>query len=653
LELIDRRLTATDQQEGPLSDDEKRTRLHDLVKEAQREAEHHHAAGHDSSVSWTNLRDFYAGPGQNWDKVAPDLPTHLQSTWSVTNHTKTACSTFVSTIVGALPAWYVVELGSGEADGAADRVTTYLRAWRQFVSYEAEEKMVISNALQVGLGVLKPWWNKHYGGGRGEVVVSSVRPENIFPDPTALKLEECSYVAIRNLYGIERALKMWPKLDLAKVLTTAGETDEFLGDEEINETKAAECIVVWEVYYDFGARLMIYSGEQTLHDGPSPVPKSEVLPHRYPLHFYEFETRDDNFWPVGLVQELIDPQNRINTGNTKVNIWHLLAVNPIWDTTSSMLKEAWDTTPGSMNLREEGSEVTAHWPPPLPSDVFAHIQNSKADLDNISGSVEVTRGLRPTGVNTGIALQVLHEAAQQRMTGPAANWAHAKGQLGQRVLELMQKHYSDDRQLAIVEEAGGSLVEIGADDFSREEPTGNFIEEGGETLPEMNTEPRRYVVVTQPGGDIPMSASARAEMAIQLKQIPSSAVQMTVVDDEATLDAVQFPGRDKIKERKEQVLQAEAAGEQQAMQMQQQMQTQAAAQQQMQVIAQQLQELLPPEMFTFLQSLMAGTMSDQGLIAEFMQTVQELGQDVYALVMQYLALAQQAGQMQPQAQPTA
>ena len=159
MELIDRRLMDRDPSAGKLSAKEKRDRLHQLVKEAQTEAQQQQTAGHNSQVSWSDLRDFFEGPGQNWDKVSPNLPTHLQDDWSTTNHVKAACKAFVSTIVGALPAWYVVELGTGEPDDAADRVTTYLRAWKQFIGYDGEEKLAVNNAVQVGRGILKPWWD--------------------------------------------------------------------------------------------------------------------------------------------------------------------------------------------------------------------------------------------------------------------------------------------------------------------------------------------------------------------------------------------------------------------------------------------------------------------------------------------------------------
>jgi hypothetical protein len=658
VELIDKRLTDEAPHAGPLSEKEKRDRLDELVQAAKLEAETQRSGlGPAKDKSWSDLRDFYDGPGQNWSVVAPGLPSYLEQDWSVTNHTKAACQVFVSTIVNALPVWYVVEADSGEQDEAAGRTTTYLRAWRQFVNYDAHEKMAISNALQVGLGVLKPWWNPGRGK-HGEVVVDSVRPENIFPDPTATRIEECSFIAIRSLYGLERALKLFDgehgtaKLDLTKVDLTYGETDEFASDTVmVNETKASQQIVVWEVYYDFGERLMIYSNEQTLFDGESPVPESDVLPHRYPLHFYEFEPRDDCFWPRGLVQELMDPQNRVNKTNFRIAVWQRYFATPIWDTTDQAAKDSWDATPGSMNYHQPESEVKAHYSPPLPADVFGFLESSKGDLDNISGSVEVTRGLRPTGVNTGIALQVLHEAAHQRMTGPASNWTYTKAQIGQRIVELMQKHYSQDRKLAIVQEAEGTFVEITADDLSREEPTGKWIEDpegSGESIPEMETKPREYVVVTQPGGDLPLSASARAEMAVQLAQIP---IADTIVDQQAVLDAVQFPGRDAILERRAEMVQAQEQGQMEAMQAQQQMQGAQVAQQQLQVIAQQLKEMLPPEMLTFLQQIVAGTMTDEQMIEEFMMAVRELGDDVYALVVQFLQLSQQAGPMQPQGAP--
>lgn len=647
MELIDRRLMDENPSSGPLSAEEKRHRMADLVNDAKTQAEQARSGLTPSAdKSWQDLRDFYEGPGQHWSVVARDLPSHLQGDWSVTNHVKTACRSFTATILQSLPVWYVVEVTSGETDDAADRTTAYLRAWAQINNLRAEEELAVLNALQVGRGVLKPYWDKD----RKEVVVRSLRPENIYPDPTALRLEECSFVAIRNLYGIERALKLWPDLELDKVDSTHGEEDDF---EVVQEVKAAECIIVWEVYYDFGDQLMIYTGEQTLYDGPSPVPESPHLPHRYPLVFYDFEPREKSFWPVGLVQELMDPQNRLNKGNSRINSWERYFVAPVWTTNSQGAKDKFDQTPGAINYHEPDTEIKANQPPALPPEALHLVSGAKHDLDGIAGTVEVTQGLRPTGVNTGIALQVLHQAAQERMTSPAAAWTVAKAHLGQRVVDLMQKNYTDDRALPIVEGSNAKLVPLAADDLSAPEPTGTFDETTdpltGEvsSVPKMETKARQYLVVTQPGGEIPMSPTARAEIALQLAQIPSSTIRPTVVDDEAVLDATQFPNRDQIMARKAAIAQAEAEGEQQALAAQQQQAQAMTATQQMMNLGQRLQQEMPQEMFDLLQSILAGTVEDEQLIMDFWRGVQELGPDVASLVQQYLALSKMVSGQTP------
>lgn len=611
-----------------LKGDEKRKKLAELVRDAEMEAEAQRAGlGPAADLTWHDLRDFYEGPGQHWTKVAPQLARHLQPDWSVTNHTKSACKAFAAQVVAALPVWHVVEHRTGEPDDAADRTTTYLRAWAQVHNLRGEELLAVLNALVVGRGVLYPYWDKR----REDVVVRSLPPENLYPDPTATRLEDCSFIAIRHLYGVELAKRLWPKLDLTQVETTYGEEDEFEP-----QVKGAECVLVWEVYYDFGERLMIYSGEQTLFDGESPVPESPYKPHRYPLVFFDFEPRENSFWPLGLVQELMDPQNRVNKGHTRINTWERYFVAPTWTTESQLTKSSFDMTPGTINWVEPESNTRPNYAPPLPREAVELTQMAKQELDGLAGTVEVTQGLRPTGVNTGIALQVLHEAARQRMTAPAAAWTAAKAHLGQLVLELMQKFYTEERVLAIVEAGEAQLVGVTPDDLTATVPTEEWDEEA--QAPVMKTENRRYMVVTQAGGEIPLSMAARAELAVQLAQIPSSLVRPSVIDDEALLDAVQFPGRDRVLERKAQLVEQQQQAQQQAMEMQQAQERAMTATQQMANIGARLQEMMPTEMFDLFQGILAGTVTDEQLVREFWQAVQELGPDVASLVQQYIAL---------------
>lgn len=643
MEIFDRSLIDGDgagrRKPGPRSAEDQRKLIDELVLDAVSEAR-------SQRKDWSSHRDFYLGEDQQWENVAPNLPAWLQDDWSVTNHTKVAVLNVVSIVQSALPVWYVVSAeDQNEQDDAARRTTNYLRAWSQFINYARAERKAIENALVVGTGVLKCFWDKRRRGS-GEVMVASIRPELIFPDPTATELEDCSFVAVRNVYGLERAFREWPKLDLELVARTKGEA-EFEDMQITEETDATDRVEIWEVYYDFGERLMIYSGEQTLFDAESPVPQSEVLPHRYPLHLYEYQPRDDQFWADGLVADLKDPQNRINRGNTRTSVWQRYMATPIWTTDDQGVKDQWDATPGTINYKPPDSETQPHHPPALPPDVAQAIEMAKGELDTISGSVEITRGLRPTGVNTGIALQVLREAAQQRLQGPALIWTFVKQQLGQGVLELMQKNYSDDRALAMVEGNEGQQVSLRAEDLSMEEETGEWVDgEMGPNgspipVPEMEARPRKYLVTTREGGELPLSPAARAELAVQLKQIPSSLIQPTVIDDESTLEACNWPDRDKVTQRKQQMLQAQMEGEQAALQQQQQEQSGMAAAAQMEQLAVELNSLLPPDLMDFLRGVVSGTITDEEMIADFMGAVEEEYPEAYTPLVQYLALAQE------------
>jgi len=622
---------------GPRSRDDQRSLIDELVQGAKNEAQ-------SARKDWKTHRDFFIGEGQAWEFAAPGLPEWLQGDWSVTNHTKAAVQNVVSIVQGALPVWYVVSADDqNEQDDAAQRTTSFLRAWEQFINYSRHERQAIENAFVVGTGVLKRYWDAHRRK-NGDVVVRSIQPELIFPDPTATSLEDCSFLAIRNVYGLEAAWRKWPELDIEKAKTTVSE--DALNDLVITQdTDATDRVEVWEVYYDFGERLMIYSGEQTFFDDVTPVPESEVLPHRYPVHLYEYHAREDQFWADGLVAELVDPQNRVNRGNTRMSTWQRYMAAPIWTTEDQGVKDSFDMTPGTINYTPPESNTQPHRPPSLPPDVAQAIEMAKNELDTLSGSVEVTRGIRPTGVNTGIALQVLHEAASQRNTGPAASWTFVKQQLGQGIVELMQEHYSDDRVLAIVDGTEAQAVGLSADDLSTTVDTGETIP--GEDMapdgspipvPQMKVQRRKYLVTTREGGELPMSPAARAEMALQLKQIPSSRIQPTVIDDQAALEATNFPGRDKVTQRAMAEMEAELSGQQAALQQQQQQQSMAALAMQAEQLAAELQTLLPPEMMTLLREIMSGTVADEQLVAEFIVAVKNEYREAYAPLLQLLAI---------------
>lgn len=611
---------------GPLSQDDRLSIVQGQVDDAKQAAEQ-------ERTDWTTWREFYDGEGQQVEKAAPGAAKDkdLRDDFVVSNFVKTSLQTYIATLMQVFPAWYVVAHDK-EQDEAARTTTDYLQAYATVKHVPGQYQMALEDALVVGTGAVKTYWDP----ARNDVVVRAIDPQTVLPDPTATALERCEYLALRNVYGAGFAKRLWPELDFEKAADV--KTPDY--DEVDQQTGGAQRVEVIEFYYDFGERLMVYSGEQVLFDKPNPMPNN-----RYPVFLFQMPHSVRKFWATGLVADMMDLQNLINRTRSRIAIYQRYMTNPSWVCDSPGAREDINVGPGEISYLPPGHTLAAQRPPPLPADVFRTIELAQQALDIITGVHDVMRGIRPEGVTAGIAMEGLRQTAQIRMTGPSREWNYGLADLGQGVLDLMQQHYSEDRRvLPILDGPEPKRVEIAANELSRGVVTAE-LEESGELddlgqpvmQPKTTTEGFGYYVITQPGGDLPLSQASLAELSLQLRQLDS-------IDDIALLDALHYPGRDKVMQRKMIQAEGEAAGAAQAQAGQQAQVQGEQAEARLAQLEQHLTEMLTPEQMQALRFVAVGE-PDEEFALQFFESLPD---DEQRLAMDY---AQLARQLQAQGQP--
>jgi len=571
-------------------------------------------------TDWGTWRDYYDGCGQ--EKIAEPLQElGLEDEFIITNFIFSSLENYVSVLMQAMPQPYVAELG--EQTQRARDATTWLQTFKREKNFGAEYEMVLRNAVPIGNGAVKVYWDRD----EDDPKIVSVDPESIFPDPAAHNLKEASYVALRNIYSEELAEeifdgKVFEKIDLEEATKVTSDETGMVEIEDEPEKKG-DRVEVWEVYYERGKKLIIYTADQLLFDGDNPTPNG-----RYPIFIFQLHKQTSKFWSVGLVRYLMGLQDYINKTRTRISIHERYTVAPVWATDSQGTQI--DVSPGAINELLPNTTLTGLRPPPLPAEVFQSLDNAKHDFDVIAGTPEVTRGIRPKGTTSGISLEVLQQAAQMRMTGVARNWTYVLRDMWQCVLELMQQYYGEERIMATMLAGEPQAVSIGALSLNQFE-----TETGEEGQEQQVLKPLKMRVVMQAEGELPMSQAAWAEIGLRLKQMPNDEGRAGVIDDQAILDLLKFPGRDELRERRAQQLAAQQAGQQQAMAAQQQAQMQQQAGQQAAQAEQMLASRLPPEYMEILREIAAGR-ADPGLDQELLASLPE---DLRAAAMAYLQAA--------------
>lgn len=87
----------------------------------------------------------------------------------------------------------------------------------------------------------------------------------------------------------------------------------------------------------------------------------------------------------------------------------------------------------------------------LPQDVLQERKQAVEDIEEVFGTQEVLGGQAPSGVEAGVALNILAEQAFKRFGAPVANWRNAWQRHEKRKLLIMKENYDEER---VVEVAG-------------------------------------------------------------------------------------------------------------------------------------------------------------------------------------------------------
>lgn len=509
-----------------------RDRLLDIRRRVT-EAETHFGARNEDFIYW---RNYILGDMQR-DKYADQLKAmdDLAKEFVVTNYTRALVSHLISLLVSSLGEAYVV--ADDEArQPAGNRLTDYLRAVRHRDNYSREMRQWVEDAAVCGTG----WLRAYYDTRRDDVCLRHQDALTVYPEPNAVKPEQCEFIGVRHVYNLGYARHLWEKLDVqdAEESATPMGATEGRGVQQL-----VKQIVIWEVYHDFGDSLTIYSGDQILHTGPAPVQGMG-----YPLFPFTFVPSNDEIRGYSLLRDIEDLQDLLNRVTTRMAIWQRYWANPMVSTDDPTGEI--DNEPGGVWRVKRGMKADPVHPPPFPGELFALQSQICTSLDTITGIQEVNRGVRPEGVTAGVALDLLRQASEQRLTSPLEDINSVLRDAFAMVLRLMQNYYVQGRSVPLVRSGAPEQARIESDDLYSLGEGQN--PETGEMEPQIT--PREYTILMQPPGDLPRSPAAKAELALQLFQVGA-------IDKVALLEAVKFEGREGVLQREAQMMQAMMQGQ--------------------------------------------------------------------------------------------
>jgi hypothetical protein len=288
---------------------------------------------------------------------------------------------------------------------------------------------------------------------QGEIKVDVLSPFDVLLDDSAQVFEDCKFAfcihpmtpdEIFERYGIRlksNAVNKYPDETLPGVF---GNSDA--------RTKENVRIVYYGYFlpgdkYPDG-RFVVFTKDPSvvLYDAPWPYPFEQL-----PLVKFPGMRVPGQLWDSSVVEQAIPLQKELNRTLSQMIEYKNLTLKPQMLAPVGSLRQRITDEPGAIfEYNPVAGKVPESIPlPGLPGYVFDHLQDLGARLREAFGLNEVMDGGVPPNVEAGIAIDLLQEAATDRLAPQITLMEKTLERAGNLMLQLAQKYYTEPRTMII------------------------------------------------------------------------------------------------------------------------------------------------------------------------------------------------------------
>jgi hypothetical protein len=287
----------------------------------------------------------------------------------------------------------------------------------------------------------------------GDIQVDVMAPFDVYLDDSAQVFEDCRFAIclhptnpdeIYNKYGVRlraNAVNRYP--------------DETLpGAFGNTEAKTRDNVrIVYYGYFLPGGKhpegrfvVFVKNPNIILYDSVWPYPFKKL-----PIVKFPGMRIPGQLWDTSVVENAIPLQKELNRTLSQMIEYKNLTLKPQMLAPVGSLRQRMTDEPGAIfEYNPVAGKVPESIPlPGMPSYVFEHLQDLGTRLKDTFGLTDIIQGQVPPNVEAGIAIDLLQEAATDRLAPQILMMEKSLEYAGNLMLELAQKYYQEPRMVMI------------------------------------------------------------------------------------------------------------------------------------------------------------------------------------------------------------
>lgn len=520
-----------------------RTKLHNIYLEAS-------AHKDDKARNWDTFMAFYRGT--QWPARMPKYKVSAVMNYLVENiERKTALLTDSKPIPKIVP--YKDNL-----QDTADVLNRLISLIFEDGSFSQSKVDLLEYAQVVGSGFIGTLYDRTARHNTGGVKVTNYDPRAVYFDPLVLKsylLSEGEFVIIEDIWPIEKARDVFPQradmfrpdvglsrfepnqgpgLFRAMISRVFKAREENLVKSEIPRVHVREFWLKDRSRDQDGnpnfknfARKSITVGDIIADDGENPYDDGD-----FPIDMYSWHTDFHTAWGWGDIELLKNPQELLNKITAIIVENLMLSSNAIWiGDADALSKEGWkklNNAPGSYVQVKPGRILRREAGLHFPEYVLKMLDHEKNSMDTMSGMVDVMRGIRTGQVSSGVAVESLQLMAQALIRLRSRALEAMDVRIGRKLISRIFQYYEPQ---TIIE-----LLKLNEEDEMIKTYTTDLLKPINRRGKEWMHD---FMFSVEPGSSLGLAKEQRKQEAFKLRELQ-------VIDDEALLEALEYPNRKKI-----------------------------------------------------------------------------------------------------------